>query len=29
MDPLKLEQVRVLKTYFGGELVYDADQHGN
>jgi predicted amidohydrolase YtcJ len=29
MDPLKLEQARVLKTYFGGELVYDADQPGN
>jgi predicted amidohydrolase YtcJ len=28
IDPLKLEQVRVLKTYFGGELVYDANQEG-
>jgi predicted amidohydrolase YtcJ len=29
MDPLKLEQARVLKTYFGGEQVYDAEQTRN
>ncbi len=28
MDPLKLEQARVLKTYFNGELVYDVDSLG-